>query len=263
MNKGIVVSLGLAVILSGAAAGQVPPASKAGAAESPAPKIVKPAPGTMVSGDVTLKIEPGPGSGTKNFALDWQAKTAGAWTPRDVLDSAGLGEQKIPAVMLKSAGEWRVRARAIEAENANWSDWREFRTPAPATRNKKTPCGKKAAYGASYDVSATPATLKAGATVTAVAIKVTNLSSRTWGADSEYRLSYHWARNGATVVKDGERTPLVRVVRPCGTTVLKATLKAPDAPGVYTLMWDMLREGAGWFSAKGVATGNREVTVTP
>jgi hypothetical protein len=70
-------------------------------------------------------------------------------------------------------------------------------------------------------------------------------------------------KNGATVVKDGERTPLVKVVHPCETTVLMATLKAPAAPGTYTLKWDMLREGARWFSAKGVATGNREVTVTP
>ena len=105
--------------------------------------------------------------------------------------------------------------------------------------------------------------MKAGATVTDIAIKVTNLSNRTWGADSEYRLSYHWVKAGATVVKDGEKTPLVRVVRPCGTAALKATLKAPPTPGTYTLKWDMLRGSTGWFSAKGVATGNREVTVTP
>ena len=261
MNKGTVAALGFAVLLSGAASAQAPPAPKAGAPASAAPKIVKPAPGSMNSGGLTLKIEPAPGAATKNFVLDWQVKSGGQWTSADVVDSAGLGDQKIPAAAFKSAGAWRVRARAIENENAPWCDWREFRTPAPAA--KKAPCATKSAFAASYDVSATPTTVKAGATVTDIAIKVTNLSNRTWGADSEYRLSYRWVRAGATVVKDGEKTPLVKMVRPCGTGVVKATLKAPAAPGTYTLKWDMFREGTGWFSAKGVATEDRKVTVTP
>ena len=261
MKKEIVASLGLVAALSGAAWAQTPPAPKAGPAGGAAPKIVKPAPGAMVTDALRLKIEPAPGTATKNFALDWQAKAAGAWVSRDVVDSVALGDQKIPVAQFKAAGEWRVRARALEAENGVWSEWRMFRTPTPSA--KKVPCKKTGAYGASYDVSATPATLKAGATVTDIVIKVTNLSKWTWGADSEYRLSYHWVKAGATVVKDGEKTPLPRVVRPCGTGIVKATLKAPAAPGTYTLQWDMLREGSSWFSAKGVATGNREVTVTP
>lgn len=261
MKKGIVVSLGLIAVLSGAAWAQSPPVAKAGPAGGAAPKIVKPAPGVMVTDALTLKIEPAPGTATKNFALDWQAKVAGAWVSRDVVDSAALGDQKIPAAAFKSSAAWRVRARAIEGESAPWSEWREFRTPAPVKKN--APCASKAAVGASYDVSATPATMKAGATLTDVAIKVTNRSNRTWLADAGYRLSYHWVKGGTTVVKDGEKTPITRVVRPCGTGIVKATLKAPAAPGTYTLQWDMLREESFWFSAKGVATGNREVTVTP
>ena len=261
MNKGIVASLGLALLVQGAASAQAPPASKAAPPAAAAPKIVKPAPGSMNSGGVTLRIDPAPGAATKNFALDWQSKAAGQWTPGDVVDSAGLGDQKLPAAAFKSAGAWRVRARAIESETAPWSEWREFRTPAPAAR--KAPCAKKSAFAASYDVSGTPATMKAGTSLTDVAVKVTNLSNRTWGADSEFRLAYHWVKGGTTVVKDGEKSGFERVVRPCGTGVVKATLKAPAAAGTYTLKWDMFREGTGWFSAKGVATGDRQVTVTP
>jgi hypothetical protein len=260
VKNGIAASLGFLFLLSDAASAKEPPASTLSAAENRAPKILKPAPGVRVSGDVMLNIEPAPGTPTKNFALDWQAKKAGEWTARDVLDAAGLGDVKVPARAFKGAGEWRVRARAIEAENGAWSEWREFRTRGPAA---KKPCARKSALEASYDVSAAPAVMTAGATLTDVPIKVTNLGNRTWGADGEYRLSYHWAKGKATVVRDGETTPLEKAVRPGGTAVLGATLKAPAAPGTYTLKWDMLRGGADWFSAKGVATGDRVVSVKP
>jgi len=143
VNKGILASLGLVVLFSAAASAQAPPASKAGAAGTVVPKIVKPAPGSMNSGVVTLKVDPAPGSKTKNFALDWEARVAGRWTAWDVVDSAGLGDQKIPSASFRGAGEWRVRARAIEGENAPWSEWLEFRTPASSA--KKAPRAKKVA----------------------------------------------------------------------------------------------------------------------
>jgi hypothetical protein len=230
-------------------------------AEHQAPKILKPAEGSLSPGDVSLKIDPGPESPTKTFSLEWQARVNGQWVAQNVGDVAGIVEVKIPASKFGASGEWRLRARAHQNSKASWSDWRGFKVPLLAPPPQ--PCQNASAFGATYDVGGTPGTLKAGATASNVPIKVTNGSNQTWGAGSNIHLAYHWVQGGATVVFDGERTWLPAAVSPCGTILLQAKLKAPPAPGSYVVEWDMVQEGVAWFSTKGVATGNKAVTVTP
>jgi hypothetical protein len=237
-------------------------ALKAILAEHQAPVIVKPAEGSQASLPLTLGIQAGPGSPTKNFALEWQANENGSWVTKSLPDQEPASST-IPAAAFGSDSSWRVRARAHQSASAKWSDWRTFKVlPLPAPPPPQ--CANTSAYGATYDVSAMPSTLKAGST-TIVTIKVTNMSNQTWGAGSNYRLSYHWAQNGVVVSKpsDGLRTLMPNAVPPCGVVVLQASVKAPAAAGAYQIQWDMLLEGTAWFSAQGVPTGNKPVTVTP
>ena len=98
---------------------------------------------------------------------------------------------------------------------------------------------------------------------TTVAVTVTNTGSLTWGANSAFRLAYHWYDgSGTTVVAwNGLRTYLPQTVGPSQSLALTASLQAPAAPGTYTLKWDMVQDGVTWFSSQGVATGNQTVTV--
>lgn len=232
---------------------------KAIQAENQAPAIVMPSENQTVSGpNVTLTINPGPGSPTKNFALEWQAQVNGAWTAKVVQDQAPLSSQ-IPVAKFQGLGIWKVRAKAHQSAGAKWSDWRSFKVPVlgpPA-------CGNTQPYGATYVVSATPSTMKAGSPPTTTTITVTNGSNQIWGAGTLYHLSYHWAQNGVVVVNDGERTTLPTAVFPCMTIALSAAVKAPPTPGTWEIRWDMVLEGVTWFSAKGVPTGNKPVTATP
>ena len=224
--------------------------------EHRAPEIYKPSESSTVSFPSNLEIAPYLDSPAKTFALEWQAIVNGAWTPQNVMDQAGL-VTPLPAGKFGASQIWRVRARQHQSTKASWSGWRMFQVlpNAPACANAKP-------YGATYDVSATPASIKAGATIQ-VPIKVTNGSNQVWGAGTNFHLSYHWAQNGAVVINDGERTTLPNAVQPCGTIVLSATVKAPPSAGTWEIRWDMVLEGVTWFSTQGVPTGNRTVTVTP
>ncbi len=230
-------------------------ALQAMALEHAAPVIAKPLSGADITWPLVLVIVVGPDSPVKNFALEWQAVVNGAWTPRTVTDQAGQ-TSSFTADRFGGLVEWRVRARAHESTKASWSPWREFQLPAAPA------CANSAAYGATYDVSATPVTLKAGASTTAM-IKVTNGSNQTWGAGSNFHLSYHWAQNGAIVIQDGKRTILAAAIAPCQSVTLTASVQAPPSAGNWTIEWDMVNEGVTWFSSKGVPTGNKFVSVTP
>lgn len=226
------------------------------------PSIVEPKDGATVTFPSNLVIAPYLDSPAKTYALEWQAVVNNAWTPETVMDQVGL-KTPLPADKFGASQVWRVRARQHQSAKASWSAWNQFSVAAKL----KPPlvllgCGNTQPYGATYDVSAMPATLKAG-TTTMVSIKVTNGSNQPWGAGSNFHLSYHWAQNGAVVVPDGQRTFLPSAVAPCQTVTLSATVKAPPSAGTFTIEWDMVEEGVAWFSTKGVPTGNRTVTATP
>ena len=80
-------------------------------------------------------------------------------------------------------------------------------------------------------------------------------------AGAPINLSYHWlAGNGASVVFDGERTPLPLPMEPGVSAEIDLRFKAPDTPGRYRLQVDAVWEHRFWFSELGGRPGP-EITV--
>src|SRR5262249_12145070 len=111
-----------------------------------------------------------------------------------------------------------------------------------------TPALEAADYGATYrtlDPWARSLTITAGKTIS-VRMKLDNTGTLPWTTDV-YHLSYHW--KGPENIFEGLRTSLkVTVPGSMGLLLEDVVLKAPATPGTYTLEWDMVREGATWFS---------------
>ncbi len=115
---------------------------------------------------------------------------------------------------------------------------------------------------AGYQVGTIPPT-SAGQTVT-VPVTVTNRGSGvfpTTGANP-VTLGYHWYdAQGRTVMYDSARTKLPADLAPGASVALNAQVMAPASGGTFTLKLDLVQEGIAWFSTKGVATGDRQVSV--
>jgi len=117
--------------------------------------------------------------------------------------------------------------------------------------------------GASYGATTAPVTMIPGAEVP-VQVPLTNDGVFTWraGGANPIELGYHWIdAGGTTVVWDGVRQRLPFDVMPGESVLVLAAVRAPDAPGDYRLVWDMVEEGRGWFSGHGVRTRSDLVTV--
>ncbi|OIO89718.1 MAG: hypothetical protein AUK03_13995 [Anaerolineae bacterium CG2_30_64_16] len=97
----------------------------------------------------------------------------------------------------------------------------------------------------------TPTTMLTGI-VYDVQMHVQNTGNATWnhGGSNPVRLSYHWYdSSGQNVVTwDGLRTDLGQDMGPTDDVSLNAKVLAPLQPGAYVLKWDMVKEGATWFS---------------
>jgi O-Antigen ligase len=108
-------------------------------------------------------------------------------------------------------------------------------------------------YRAEYTGAALPPLQPNALIQTPVTIRNSGLV--TWYPDGlrPVALSYHWldAQTRLVVRFNGERTALARPVAPGDTIVLDAYVRAPDQPGAYILVWDMISENSGWFSGRG------------
>ena len=89
--------------------------------------------------------------------------------------------------------------------------------------------------------------------VASVLVQVTNSGRSVLdsAASDPVLLSYHWlALDDERVVDfEGLRTPFPAVVAPGQTIAVQARVKAPDVPGRYRLLWDVVLERRLWFSA--------------
>jgi len=98
-----------------------------------------------------------------------------------------------------------------------------------------------------------------------VHVEARNDSDQTWVGDEArpIRFSYHWRDpSGRTVVFDGLRSPVPeRGIRPGEPVRAEVSVRAPDAPGRYTLVLTMLQEHVAWFEAKGFAPAMLEMEV--
>ncbi|TMG38459.1 MAG: SpoIID/LytB domain-containing protein [Chloroflexi bacterium] len=122
---------------------------------------------------------------------------------------------------------------------------------------------------AGYGATTTPPQVTLGAVVQ-LTVDVTNYGGRVWtnGGPSPIRLSYHlYDGAGRIAVWDGNRGILPSDVRPVamgGSSVtVPISVALPNTTGNYTLAWDMVMEGFGWFSQFGVQPKNEQVAVVP
>jgi hypothetical protein len=82
---------------------------------------------------------------------------------------------------------------------------------------------------------------------------VHNLTPLDWygGPKSSYHLSYHWLdERGYLYQMEGIRSNLPATLKSGSQLELLARLRAPDKPGHYALVWDMVQEDVTWFSFK-------------
>lgn len=117
-------------------------------------------------------------------------------------------------------------------------------------------------YNVQWGSHNTPTNM-AGKESTNVSVTVTNAGTLTWpssGANPVY-LSYHWYTSGSVYLWDGLRTPLPGNVAPGESVTLTASLKAIAGPSTPVLKWDMVQEGATWFSFNGAPTLDVPVTL--
>ena len=131
------------------------------------------------------------------------------------------------------------------------------------------PAGKIAlrvtdALDAGYGPTTSPALVIPGAEVP-VQVSLRNIGLAPWTASGDHpvHVSYHWfALDGTPVIWDGARNALGGDVAPGQAVQLAIAVRAPDVEGDYLLVWDLVKEGVGWFSGHGVTTKVEEVTVS-
>jgi hypothetical protein len=76
------------------------------------------------------------------------------------------------------------------------------------------------------------------------------------------RLAQHWVdARGRAIVWDGVRRELEHEVKPGERLELALDVVAPEQPGRYTLVLDMVQEGVSWFARHGTIPGKVAVTV--
>ncbi len=122
-------------------------------------------------------------------------------------------------------------------------------------------------FNARLSVLGPPRTLKTYA-IANIRVSIKNVSKAFWfsGGDSDggsnINLSYHWIdKNGKMVQFDGMRTSLTGDVAPDGEIVLEAVVMTPPLPEAYTLEFDLVQEGVGWFKEQGSETAKVSILV--
>jgi hypothetical protein len=124
-----------------------------------------------------------------------------------------------------------------------------------------------ASFRLEWSACVAPTTVAAGSTFQVTA-SVRNASPAAWPRWGLTRvaMSYHWQRDGATVIYDGLRTQLPRAVEAGSSLVTQIDVEAPAEPGTYELLLDPVREGIAWFSehsADAVCEATVEVIAAP
>ena len=98
-----------------------------------------------------------------------------------------------------------------------------------------------------------------------VPVRLTNEGRLTWqsSATPPFALSYHWLTPSSeeVVIFDGLRTAFPYPVAPGASVSMTARVRAPNYPGAYTLVWDVVQEHRTWLSLEGVYPGRSTATV--
>lgn len=101
----------------------------------------------------------------------------------------------------------------------------------------------------------TPGNIGTGATVN-VRLSIRNSGSLTWTTSGQgaVSLGYRWLMPDGQPVKSrwqDIKTSLPASVAFADTVTVTAKLAAPEQPGHYALLWDLQRDGQGWFADQG------------
>jgi hypothetical protein len=123
--------------------------------------------------------------------------------------------------------------------------------------------GSQEWYGASYTVPQ-QLTLRPDS-VHEIPVRLRNEGRLTWQSTAvpPFALSYHWLTPDTEeiVIFDGLRTPFAHPVAPGESVALTARVRAPNYPGTYTLIWDVVQEHRTWLSLEGVYPGRSAAVV--
>jgi hypothetical protein len=108
-------------------------------------------------------------------------------------------------------------------------------------------------YRATWKLGPHPAAIPRGETAR-VTVSFRNVSPCSW--PHAVHLGYHWIPKeaGRPQVWDGGRALPDRQIEPDQVVTLPVELRAPAAPGRYSLVYDLVFEGVDWFAARGGAT---------
>lgn len=105
-------------------------------------------------------------------------------------------------------------------------------------------------YEASYKWVTIFPQMQAGTTAT-ILVSLINAGHATWPAGGDVSLSYSFADTGAHQGYDA-RITMPQTVAPGDSVDLTVPLSVPSTPGYYTLKFDLIAEGIGWFTQQGV-----------
>jgi hypothetical protein len=115
-------------------------------------------------------------------------------------------------------------------------------------------------YGARYEPEEQALALEPRE-VRRTSVRVTNTGRKTWERSQAFHLSHHWYDPDHRTLTDGDRTELPADVPAGGSALLETKIAAPNRPGRYLLIWDMVHEHTTWFSGQGVQPHAVDVVV--
>jgi O-antigen ligase len=152
---------------------------------------------------------------------------------------------------------WLVRSRPLlRLEAGLLLVAAAFFAAEPSFRWRASSEGDRSWYEANIEPRATSLELEPRELVR-TGVSVTNVGKLTWGSKGKkpFHLSYRWFQLGRNsevkpLTLEGERTRLDDPLRPGQTLDVVATVRAPEEPGSYVLIWDMVHEHTTWFSDK-------------
>jgi hypothetical protein len=95
-------------------------------------------------------------------------------------------------------------------------------------------------------------------------VTITNQGNVTWGANSEFAVSYHVLdADGRLLIWDGRRTSIGGELRPGASRAVPVSYNIPTTPGTYLLNTEVVREGIAWLSDYGSPPVQTRLTVVP
>ena len=222
---------------------------------------------------------PGPLGGGQHVTVPLRVRNEGcaAWSPEqsDAIayhwyDAEGRrvvreGERTpIPALAPGQSVEVAARVRAPTVPGSYALQWRPIREGLswlpPSDRLVAVEVGA-AARAWSVEILGVPSRLGAGDRVE-VSAWLRNEGHEEWSHERGDAWSYRWYDEAGSLVAEGPRTSLPSPWVPGDDGIVDAPLVAPEQPGRYRLVWEIVRDGVAWYGppASGEAESWVEVT---